>query len=264
MTENGHWLRPGKHALPAVTDPAEHAAYIRARHPHATLTGLAGVLLLYQRTVLQDAQARFTARPLPGWVRGELSVVEHQDTAVGLCGGFGPGAPAAGLVLEQLLALGAHTVITVGTAASLQTCLDAGDIVVCSRALRDEGLSRHYLAPARYARPAPALSSRLHQGLRAHGLPAHTGAAWSTDAPYRETAQEVAQCRTEGILVADMEAAAVFAVAEHRGAAAAAVFVVADSLVNRTPRTDPPHVHTALGGVVQAALATLTAAPGTT
>ncbi|MFH8411469.1 hypothetical protein ACH4FX_42955 [Streptomyces sp. NPDC018019] len=107
------------------------------------------------------------------------------------------------------------------------------DIVVCTQALRDEGLSRHYLAPARYARPA--LSSRLHHDLRALGLPAHTGAAWSADAPYRETAQEIAQGCTEGILVADMEAAAVFAVAERRGAAAAAVFVSPPSW-KTTPR----------------------------
>lgn len=47
---------------------------------------------------------------------------------------------------------------------------------------------------------------------------------WSTDALCRETAQGAAPCRTEGILVADREAAAVFAVTEHRAAAAAAEF----------------------------------------
>ncbi|GCD40866.1 phosphorylase [Streptomyces paromomycinus] len=261
MSGDGLLPGPGKHTLPAVTDPAEHAAYVRSRHPHATLSGLAGVILVYQRTVLYDAHARFAVHPLPGWARGELGLIERHGATVGLCGGFGPGAPAAGLVLEQLIALGARTVITVGTAASLQTSLTAGDVVVCSQALRDEGLSRHYLAPARYARPASALSRSLHRTLRTHGLPARTGAAWSTDAPYRETVQEVTRYGAEGILVADMEAAAVFAVAEYRGTAAAATFVVADALVNRRPRTDAPHVRAVLGGVVRTAVDTLAPAP---
>ncbi|MEW2577779.1 nucleoside phosphorylase [Streptomyces syringium] len=250
-------LYPGKHAFPAVTDPSEHTAYVQTQKADATLTDLAGVVLLYQRTALRDAYAHYTVRPLEGWVRGHLGIIQLNDRSVGICGGFGPGAPAAGLILEQLLALGAQSVITVGTAAALQPDLRAGEIVVCTRALRDEGLSHHYLTPSRYVRPSIALSSALLDTLATQGVRARAGAAWSTDAPYRETEQEVAQYGAEGVLVADMEAAGVLAVAEHRGADAAAAFAVADSLVDRRPRHDAPHVRTALGSVLQAALAAL-------
>ncbi|GHG83793.1 hypothetical protein GCM10018779_67130 [Streptomyces griseocarneus] len=140
-----------------------------------------------------------------------------------VCGGFGLGAPAAALVTEQLIALGARRIVTVGTAAALQEDLRPGHLVVCNRALRDEGVSRHYLAPSRYALPSAALTGQLADALQAHGATVREGTGWSTDAPYRETHAEVEQYSAEGILTADMEAAGVFAVAEHRAAAAAAV-----------------------------------------
>lgn len=158
-------LYPGKQTFPAVTDPGEHAAYVQTRQADATLAGRAGVVLLYQRAALRDAYARFDARPLEGWVRGDLGLIEHDGRAVGICGGFGLSTPAAGagLVLEKLLALSTERVITVGPAAALQPDLCTGDVAVCTRALRDEGLSRHYLPrPATPVRPSrsPAPSWR--------------------------------------------------------------------------------------------------------
>ncbi|MEU8550930.1 hypothetical protein AB0C81_28780 [Streptomyces roseoverticillatus] len=52
-----------------------------------------------------------------------------------MCGGFDPGAPAAALVLEQLISLGITRIITVGTAGSLQPDLRAVDVVACTRSL---------------------------------------------------------------------------------------------------------------------------------
>ena len=53
--------------------------------------------------------------------------------------------------------------------------------------------------------------------LRASGLPVHQGAAWTTDAPFRETAAAIERCRARGILAVEMEAAALYAFARARG-----------------------------------------------
>jgi purine-nucleoside phosphorylase len=45
---------------------------------------------------------------------------------------------------------------------------------------------------------------------------------WTTDAPYRETVEEITRYRGEGILTVEMEAAALFTVARPSGLAAAA------------------------------------------
>jgi hypothetical protein len=46
----------------------------------------------------------------------------------------------------------------------------------------------------------------------------HRGTTWTTDAPFRETAESVALRRREGILAIEMEAAALYAFAEACGA----------------------------------------------
>ena len=50
------------------------------------------------------------------------------------------------------------------------------------------------------------------------------------DTPYRETIAEVRQYQQEGVMTVEMEAAALFAVAQYRGVDMAAAFVISDSL----------------------------------
>jgi uridine phosphorylase len=253
-------LHPGKHALPAVPDPGEHARWLRSRHPAATLADVAGAVLVHQRRLLDQATVGRGVHH-PDWVRGDLYLLERRDRRIAVCGGFGPGAPAAALVLEQLVALGVRRVITVGTAASLRAEPAAGEIVVCDNALRDEGLSYHYLAPGPEVRPSEELSERLAEALRGLGVTVRRGTGWTTDAPYRETAAEVTRYGEAGVLTADMEAAGLFAVAEYRGIDAAAVFAVADSLVDRRPRPpERPETHRALQRALEGAMTALTAA----
>jgi uridine phosphorylase len=51
-----------------------------------------------------------------GWVTGEFRLLERPDRRVGLCGGFGIGAPVVAIVIEELIALGVNRFIAVGTA----------------------------------------------------------------------------------------------------------------------------------------------------
>ena len=44
----------------------------------------------------------------------------------------------------------------------------------------------------------------------------HRGASWTTDAPFRETEEMIAACRANGILAVEMEAAALYALAQVR------------------------------------------------
>jgi uridine phosphorylase len=47
-------------------------------------------------------------------------------------------------------------------------------------------------------------------------MPVQTGAAWTTDAPFRETAEAIEVARSAGILAVEMEAAALYAFAAAR------------------------------------------------
>jgi uridine phosphorylase len=136
------------------------------------------------------------------------------------------GAPAAAIAVEELAARGAEVFIGVGTAGAIDERLAVGDLVVCSAALRDEGTSHHYAPPDPFAVPDPALTARLRAALPG----AVHGSSWTTDAPYRETAEEVAKYRAEGIVTVEMEASCLFTVASAVGVPTAAAFAVSDVL----------------------------------
>jgi uridine phosphorylase len=140
------------------------------------------------------------------------------------------GAPAAAIAVEELAARGTELFIGVGTAGAIDERLAAGDLVVCSAALRDEGTSYHYAPPGPFAVPDSGLTARLRAALPG----AVYGSSWTTDAPYRETAEEVAKYRAEGIVTVEMEASCLFTVASAVGVPAAAAFTVSDVLHGET------------------------------
>src|SRR6185503_5038110 len=128
-----------------------------------------------------------------------------------------------------------------------------GDLVMCDRAVRDEGVSHHYVPPARYSVPSAGLSAAYADALRAAGYPYRTGSTWTIDAPYRETVGELRHYRDEGVLTVEMEAAALFAVAELRGLEVASAFVLSDLLteVEWTPEFGSPEIERGLDKLVQ-------------
>jgi uridine phosphorylase len=254
----------GKHAHDAFISPAEYLAYLRGRGRVPDLAPLDGVLLLYQASLLRRILEREATEQHRGWVTGDFRLLMRKDQRVGVCGGFGIGAPVVAIVIEELIALGVNRFIALGTAGSLQRDVAIGEIVICDRAIRDEGVSHHYIAPARYARPSAGLTRRLAGALTEAGRAFRIGGSWTIDTPYRETAAEARHYQDEGILTVEMEAAAVFAVAEHRGVEAAAAFAVSDSLADLVwnPQFDSAETQDELDAIFEAAVSALSTEDG--
>ena len=163
----------------------------------------------------------------PPW----YSIWRREGTDLGFVLGFGIGAPAAAMVLEELVELGASRFVSLGFAGALSNDLDFEDVVVCSKALRDEGVSHHYLEPARYSFPSESLSAHLLRALAVDREVVSVGPTWTIDAIFRETMAEATAYRDEGILTVDMEAAALFAVGEVLGVDVASIFTISDHLL---------------------------------
>ena len=62
------------------------------------------------------------------------------------------------------------------------------------------------------------LVAQAMEALHRQGVRAIAGPSWTTDAPFRETAQAIDTARERGILAVEMEAAALYAFAQTRGA----------------------------------------------
>ena len=89
--------------------------------------------------------------------------------------------------------------------------LETPCFVLIDKALRDEGTSYHYLPSADYAVANPTLLSALISAKWDRECYVHTGAVWTTDAPYRETEVAISAAQERGLLAVEMEAAALYA-----------------------------------------------------
>lgn len=187
------------------------------------------VVVCYARGLMTHAARRYRARRVGGFA-AELLLLEETAGRVAVAGNFGVGGPATAGVVEELAALGARRFVIVGSAGGLQPDLHPGDLLVAERAVRAEGVSRHYLPPASDVAADPDLAEALGRALNSHGLAYRSGVTWTTDAPYREIRRDVLRHQQAGVLAVEMEAASLFAVGRALGVAAGAVLVVFDIL----------------------------------
>ncbi len=127
------------------------------------------------------------------------------------------GGPYAVLVAEQLAASGARLIVGLTSAGRVRPDLPIPSLVVATSAVRDEGTSYHYLPPHRTVEAPFSVVRYLHQELAQLGMPVTEGCVWTTDAPYRETRQQIERHAESGVLAVEMQAASLFAFAAARG-----------------------------------------------
>jgi uridine phosphorylase len=227
---------PGKHKLTALFQPTDYLGHLSHE---ATPDGQPipeGAVFIYSSKLLQQVLNRHQVKERhvkPGFMK--FHEVRVPSGTIGVVGGFGIGGPAASTNMEELIAAGVRRAVSIGGAGGLHPAQGIGDLVVCDGAVRDEGVSYHYLPPGeRYVHPDEALTSRLLEAIQERAHSVVVGKTWTTDAPYRETREEVLHYRAEGVLTVEMEAASLAAVALHRGVAFATAFAVMDSLAKET------------------------------
>jgi uridine phosphorylase len=128
----------------------------------------------------------------------------------------GVGAPIATGLLEEAIAFGCKKFIVCGGCGVLEKDLFVGKLIVVDAAVRDEGVSYHYVEPDREIRANQDVVNLMEAFMQERGIPFITGKTWTTDAPYRETQGMIDMRRNEGCLTVEMEAASLLAVAQFR------------------------------------------------
>ncbi len=141
-----------------------------------------------------------------------LYAFEHDGLNCGIIG-CAVGASFAVLIAEELFASGCKLLLSMTSAGQILPVQRPPYFIVIDRALRDEGTSYHYLPPAPYSTANAGLVRLAEASLATAGLPVQCGATWTTDAPFRETADAIAAAEEAGILAVEMEAAALYAFA---------------------------------------------------
>ena len=188
-----------------------------------------GVILCYQKDLLRFIERNYDVFVPRGATTG-LRLLRDTDKSIGVAADFGFGAPVAVAVMEVLIALGVKEFVSLGYAGTIQKHIQIGGTVLCDRAIRDEGTSYHYIENAKYATATDVMTERLREALENQKRMFTVGTSWTTDAPYRETRLEVEKYQSEGVSTVDMEASALFALAQYRNVSIGAVFAISDSL----------------------------------
>ena len=134
----------------------------------------------------------------------------------------GIGGPSAAIVCEELIALGARTLVRIGTCGALDPDIELGTLLAVERALPADGTSAA-LGANGATRPDPSLLARLVEDAGARPATVAT-----SDLFYDPRDDATAAWTERGAVAVEMEAATVFQVAARRGVAAACVLGVSD------------------------------------
>jgi Uridine phosphorylase len=139
----------------------------------------------------------------------------YNSKPVGLVQGF-LGAAGSAALLEELIVMGFKKFIVCGAAGVLQKNIQVGHLVLPYSAVRDEGVSYHYIEPSREVECNKHAIKTIEEFLKNENIPFIKAKTWTTDAFYRETENKIALRVSEGCVTVEMEAAAFFAVSTFR------------------------------------------------
>ncbi|HEU0018717.1 MAG TPA: hypothetical protein VFQ14_00360 [Thermoleophilaceae bacterium] len=163
----------------------------------------------------------------------------------------GMGGPSAAIVVEELIDLGARTLVRIGTCGALREGFELGELLAAETVIGADGTSAALGAGPRLQPDGP-LTDALIVGA------ARPVTALTTDLFYDPRADAPADWLEDGAEVVEMEAATLLAIADRRAVAAAVLLGVTDLLAagdrQRIPHSDVEQLGLALGEAGWAAL----------
>lgn len=194
-----------------MSEPVLHLRPTAPLAPRVLLPGDPGRALALAQVVLGDDRKMFHHhRGLWGYTgtAADGAPLTIQSTGIG--------GPSGAVVLEELARMGARAAIRVGTARALQDHVQPGALLAATEVRALDGASRALDAPA-------TLPLAFADALDAP----HRGPIVSHDVLYAPDADErAATWRAEGLLAADLETAALAAVARRHDLAFGAILVL--------------------------------------
>jgi uridine phosphorylase len=179
---------------------------------------------------------------------GTLNGVKVSVTSTGI------GGPSAAIALEELVKLGAHTFIRVGTSGGMDIDVKSGDLVIATGAIRMEGTSKEY-APIEFPAVAdPTVVQALIGAAREEKEPYHVGVVECKDSFYGQHDPDSKPVSYElldkwqawlrlGTKASEMESAALFIVASYLRVRCGSIFLTVANQERERAGLENPVVH---------------------
>jgi uridine phosphorylase len=246
---------PEKYKSEAIIQPADMLALRRKAGKFPNIPPPEGMVICMRADILRRLRWRFRLKKIARTL-GDILLVRSTRGQVGVLSDFGIGAPALVAFVEEMIAWGVKRFILLSWGGALNSSLNEGNIVLVDKAIRNEGVSNHYLPPEKYVHADDAFIQKAASRLSERNIKFTFGVAWTTDAPYRETKAEVKQYQSETVQVVEMETAALYALAKARNVWAASIVIAADSLAELSwrPPVDMQGINRAFDECLRAAI----------
>jgi purine-nucleoside phosphorylase len=176
------------------------------------------------------------------------------------------GAPSTAIVAEELVQLGARTLIRTGTAGAIGRDVAPGNVIIATASTPLDGTTSGYLEGRPYA---PAASFEVVRALADHaarsGVAHRVGPVLTDDVFYHVDADHLKPWAAFGALAVEMEASALFTVAARHRVRAGCVLTVSN-FVGSADWLAPADLQRAIDTMIDVALAAAvdlsTAEPG--
>lgn len=166
--------------------------------------------------------------------KGSAFAAASSDSAKVTIIEFGIGSAMAALVMELLAMVEPKAVLFLGMCGATHNSLKVGDFIIPVGAIRDEGVSIHFMPPQVPALPTFKIQKFASQVLVEHGLDYRTGVVHSTDLRLWEFDDKFKEMLyEERVIAVEMETAALFTTAFASKVSVGALLLVSDVPLKR-------------------------------
>ena len=148
----------------------------------------------------------------------------------------GMGCPSAAIAAEELINIGAKTLIRIGSSAALDPRIAIGDLMISTAAMKNEGTSKFYVPNRFPAVPDFEFTHELvrtaKEMLEGTGEKVYIGVSSTDDAFYGETPEFIEKLRKLKIMNIEMEASALYTIGHLRDVRTACICGCSGNLTN--------------------------------
>jgi uridine phosphorylase len=187
------------------------------------------IILCYDKRFMQSVLDKYNCEQCDGYFSNVFFFKDYPSVAIAEFGWF---SPINSMGLELVIAWGVKQIIAIGSACGIQKDIKPGDILICDKAIRDEGASHHYLPSSKYVDSSKNLQNKIVAEMNQESILYRLGTTWTTDVFFRATTEEVKHYQGEGVMCIEGEASAVLSVAKFRKVDMAVMLTITDSYAN--------------------------------
>ncbi len=148
----------------------------------------------------------------------------------------GMGCPSAAIAAEELINIGAKTLIRIGSSAALDPRIAIGDLMISTASMKNEGTSKFYVPDCFPAVPdfdfTHELITTARDMLSKTEENVYIGISATDDAFYGETPEFINSLRKLKVMNIEMEASALYTIGHLRGVRTACICGCSGNLTN--------------------------------